>query len=306
MDPWTELAERQAGALAWRQLHELGVTRSLVRNKLASGRWARRTESVLTTTTGPLSDEQRHWVAVLHCGPDAMLGGLTALGLHGLSRWERDEVCVIVRNADSFEPVDGISLFRTRRRPAVLRGEHDLPRCRVEPAALLWAAHEPHPRSASGLLAAVVQQGLTTPERLLTWVDILRPLRRAGAFRELLHDIEGGAQSLGEVDVARLCRTWGLVAPHRQRCRVDRSGRQRFTDCEWDLPDGRVLVLEVDGAFHLDVEQYTDDVRRQRGLTTPERSVIRCTTEELRREPWSVGADLVALGVPRVAAPAAG
>lgn len=295
-----ELAERQAGALSWGQLNALGVTRGFVRSQVDASRWRRRTESVFTTTTGPLTEEQRRWVAVLHCGPGALIGGLTALQLHGLQRWERPDVCVIVENADSFEPVSGVTTFRTRRPLAVLRTDGPLPLCRAEAAALLWAAHERHPRSAMGLLAATVQQGLATAEQLLAWTEVLKPLRRAPVIRELLADILGGSQSLAEVDVVRMCRVAGLQPPRRQSRRRDRAGRLRYTDCEWDLPDGRVLVLEVDGAFHVDVQSYGADVKRQRGLTTPDRIVIRCTSQEVRREPWEVTRDLVALGVPRL------
>ena len=299
MESWTELAEAQAGALSWRQLRELEVTRALVRNQLASGRWQRRTEEVLTTTTGPLSFEQRLWVAVLHCGQDAVIGGLTAARVHGLRNWERDDVCVLVENDDSFEPVPGVTTFRTRRSLALLRHPSPLPTCTLEPAVLLWAGHEGHRRAAMGVLAAVVQQRLTTPERLAAWVDLLKPLRRAPAMRELLRDLSGGSQSLAEVDVARMCRDSGLRVPDRQVPRVDSAGRRRFTDCEWRLADGRTLVLEVDGAFHLQVQHYESDVRRQRRLTSPTRVVVRCTAQEVRDEPWVLAADLRALGVPR-------
>jgi hypothetical protein len=48
-----------------------------------------------------------------------------------------------------------------------------------------------------------------------------------------------------------------VALPRGQRARLDRAGRRRWTDAEWDLPDGRVLVLEVDGGFHDDVRQAT-------------------------------------------------
>jgi hypothetical protein len=298
METWSELASAQAGVLSWRQLGELGVPRGLVRNKVASGRWARRTEEVFTTTTGPLSREQRLWLAVLHCGPHAVVGGLAAAAVHGLKNWERDDVCVIVANDDSFEPVDGVEIFRTRRRLGLMRHPSPLPTCRLEPAVLLWAAHTPAVRSGLGVLAAVVQQRLTTPEALASWVDLLKPLRRAPAMRALLADLAGGSQSLAEVDVVRMCRENGLRVPDRQVPRRDSTGALRFTDCEWDLPGGRTLVLEVDGAFHIEVRQYELDVRRQRRITTPTRVVIRCTSQELRTEPWVLAADLRDLGVP--------
>ena len=298
METWTELAAAQAGVLSWRQLRELEVPRGLVRNKVVSGRWARRTEEVFTTTTGPLSREQRLWLAVLHCGPEAVVGGLTAAALQGLKNWERDDVCVIVANNDSFEPVSGVETFRTRRPLGLLRHPSPLPTCMLEPAVLLWAAHAPATRSGMGVLAAVVQQRLTTPEILASWIGLLKPLRRAPAMRELLHDLAGGSQSLAEVDVVRMCRANGLRVPDRQVPRRDSTGAHRYTDCEWELPDGRTLVLEVDGAFHVDVRHYELDVRRQRRLTTPTRVVIRCTSQELRTEPWVLAADLRALGVP--------
>lgn len=299
---WEREAALTCGVLSERRLRELGVTRGFVRNQVRAGRWAERTHSVYTTTTGPLSPEQRRWVAVLHCGPDALLGGLTAAAAHGMRHWPRDEVTVLVPAPLSFDPLDGVHVVRTRRELASLRHPGlQPPTARVEPAILLFAASEESRRTALGAVTACVQQRLTTPERLLHWVGRLRPLRRAGELRDLLADVAGGSQSLAEVDVLRMCRTWGIVAPRRQGQRRDRSGRLRFTDCEWDLPDGRVLVLEIDGAFHLDVEQYTEDVRRHRGLTTDRRIVIRCTAREVRYDQHPLVRDLLALGVPRAA-----
>ena len=273
-----------------------------MRNQVRAGRWAERTHSVYTTTTGPLSREQRLWVAVEHAGPDALIGGLTACELHGMKNWSRDDITVLVDQDLSFDPVDGVRFFRTRRSLSAMRHPTALPRsARVEPAVLLFAGHERSTRTALGAISATVQQRLTTPANLLEWTRTLRPLRRAASIRELLADIAGGSESLAEIDVLRLCRAWGLAPPRRQKKRRDRSGRLRFTDCEWDLPDGRVLVLEIDGGFHIDVENYTDDVQRHRGLTTDRRVVIRCTTYEVRHEPVGLMRDLIALGVPRAA-----
>jgi hypothetical protein len=299
---WREVAESQSGVLSERSLRELKVTRAFVRNQVQAGRWAERTHSVYTTTTGPLSREQLLWVALEHAGPRALLGGLTATEQLGMKNWGRDEVTVLVDQELSFDPVDGIHYFRTRRSLATLRHPTHSPRsARVEPAVLLFAAHERSTRTALGAITATVQQGLTTPANLLEWTRTLRPLRRAAAIRDLLDDVSGGSQSLSEVDVLRLCRAWGLTPPRRQKRRRDRSGRLRFTDCEWDLPDGRVLVLEIDGAFHIDVGTYTEDVKRHRGLTTDRRIVVRCTTYEVRHEPMGLMHDLLALGVPRAA-----
>jgi hypothetical protein len=195
---WPELAAGQAGMLSQRQLNTLGVRRGFVRNQLRARRWSQRTSSVLSVTTGPLTRDQRLWLATLHAGPTALLGGLTAAELHGLRGWHRDVVTVLVDDELSFEPLDGVRFFRSRR---------PWPRC----------------------------------------------------------------------------------------------GR-RWTDAEWDLTDGRVLVLEVDGGYHDDVLQATEDRVRHRRLTSPDRIVVACTAYELRHDAGSVMADLIALGVPRIAA----
>lgn len=300
-DPlWTSLAEAQAGLLSHRQLRGLKVSRGEIRNHVNVGRWAIRSDEVVSTTTGPLSPEQRLWLGVLHGGPSAMVGGLNAAGEHGLKHWARDEITIVVSNPMSFEPLPGYRFFRTRRSFKLLAGPGELPVCRLEPAVLLFAAHEPHLRTALGAVTATVQQRLTTTEKLTEWLDLLTPLRRARHVRELLGDVAGGAHSMAEVDLRKACRDYGVRLPDAQRARKDSRGRRRYTDAEWLLPDGRTLVLEVDGSFHDDVAQATLDRRRNRQLTTSTRTVVQCSAWEIRHEPWEVMQDLVALGVPRL------
>lgn len=297
---WAELADTQAGLLSHRQLRGLGVSRGEIRNHVRVGRWAVRSSEVVSTTTGPLSPEQALWLGVLHGGPTAMVGALSAATERGLKRWHRDETTILVSNPLSFAPLPGYRFFRTRRPYKVLLGSGDLPTCRLEPAVLMFAAHEPHLRTALGAVTATVQQRLTTPDALGGWLDRLAPLRRSRDLRDVLTDVSYGAHSMAEVDLRKACRTYGVQPPRSQRTRTDRRGRRRYTDAEWLLPDGRVLVLEVDGAFHDDVMQATQDRVRNRRLTTERRVVVQCSAWEIRHEPWEVIQDLVALGVPTV------
>ncbi len=298
---WEHLAAAQSGLVSWRQLRALGVTHAEVRHHVRIGRWCHRSHEVLGTTTGPLSPDQRLWLGVLHGGPTAMVAGLSAAAHHGLRGWHRDDVTVLVDNPLSFEPLPGYRFVRTRRSHALLiERRSELPVARVEPSVLLFASTEPHLRTALGAVSAVVQQRLSTPDRLRCWVDDLRPLRRARHLRSLLDDLAGGAHSMAEVDVRSACRDFGIAPPRGQTRRTDRGGRTRYTDCEWELPDGRTLVLEVDGGFHDDVLQAMADRARNRKLTTARRVVVSCSAYEIRHEPWAVMEDLIALGVPRI------
>ena len=298
IDDWRPLAARQHGMLARRQLNALGLDHNYVRHQVAAERWALRTPTVVSTTTGRLTFMQRVWVGLLHAGREATVADLTALRLAGLERWDRPEVTIMVPQSAEVEPVRGIRFKRTRRDLDDLSEQRQGMRMlAVEPAALLVAGYGRSARTGCGLLAAVVQQRLTTPARLGGWIDRLQPLRRARLLRSTVVDIEGGAQSMAEIDVGRICRRFGLPAPMRQVRRRERSGRVRFTDCEWRLPNGRLLVLEVDGAFHMDAENWADDLARSRGLVAQGAVVVHCTAEELRFRPGRVMADLAALGL---------
>lgn len=296
---WRGVADAQSGLITRAQLAEAGMTRWSVAHRIDSERWKLLSPTVIATTTGELSDDQRIWHAVLHAGNGAMAGGLTAAALAGLRNWHRDETTVYVpygRGRPS--PLPGARFVRVRR---PLRAVGSPPRCRIEPAVLLFAAADRSERTAQGVLAAAVQQQLTSPESLLEWLDRLAPLRRAATLRRAIADIEGGAESLAEMDVRRMCRAFGLANPTRQVKRRDADGRIRFTDCEWRLPDGRTLVLEVDGGFHMEAEHWEDDLARQRALAATDRVIVRCTSRELRDEPEKVARDLMALGVPAAA-----
>lgn len=294
---WLPAANAQAGLVTRRQLRRLGLDHHYVDTQLDAGRWQEVSSTVLATTTGELSRIQLMWAGVLHAGPVSALGGLTALERHGLERWARDEITVLVAKSHNLEPVQGVRFVETRRPIQLLTSPKPLATWRVEPAALLWAGYEPVTRSAYGLLSACVQQGLTTPYRLDSWITRMRPLRRAKPFRRLLGDLAEGTQSLAERDVLAMCDRFGLPRPHRQTRRADSAGRVRFTDAEWRLADGRVVVLEIDGGFHMTVEHWSADIERHRQLVATGAIVVRCTAIEVRDHPERIVRDLRALGV---------
>lgn len=114
-----------------------------------------------------------------------------------------------------------------------------------------------------------------------------------------LHDIEGGSHSLAELRVGPACRRAGLQEPDRQTVRRDKQNRRRYLDCEWRCPDGRIVVLEVDGAQHMEAAHWAADMPRERAVVVSGRTVLRCSALELRVTPTLVTDDLAAAGVLR-------
>jgi hypothetical protein len=161
-----------------------------------------------------------------------------------------------------------------------------LPVHTVARAAVDAAAWQPSWRTATGLMAAVVQQRLTTTDELFAMLDDVGGVRHRRTMRLALADIVGGADSLAEMDFARLCRRGGLPEPSRQSVRRDVRGRRRFLDVEWLLPGGRRFVVEVDGVGHLERERWYDDLLRDAEIGADARTVrIRLPAMAARHEP---------------------
>jgi hypothetical protein len=260
-----------------------GCTSSQIGARVAAGRWQRQGNAIVLHN-GPLTRRQRWRVALLNCGPRSVLTAFTALEALGLRGWERDTIHVLVPVGVARPTITDLRLHRTTR----LAVNEVLParRChRVAPAAVLAASTFRQVRPAVGLLAAVVQQRLIGAVELRAALTRATRTRHRAALLAAVDDIEMGARALSEIDFARLCRRSGLPLPTRQAVRVEPGGRRRYLDAEWQLADGRRVVVEVDGAVHLNARTWFDDQLRQNEITLASSIVLRYPSV-LVREEW--------------------
>ncbi|HEY2271971.1 MAG TPA: hypothetical protein VGH30_04310 [Jatrophihabitantaceae bacterium] len=261
-----------------------GCTRSEAAAWLRAGRWHRFGKAVVLHN-GELTREERGRVGVLNCGPRAYLGSFSAIESMGLKTWERDEVHVLAPS--------GVPRPRLGEPHIVLHHTADLApvdvleirRCqRIAPALVLAASSFTNPRPACGILAAGVQQRLTTPSQLRAVLDRAPRVRHRHDLLLAVNDIAGGAEALSEIDFVRLCRRHRLPPPTQQRIRLESGGRRRFLDAEWRLPDGRVIAAEIDGAVHLAVRKWWDDQLRQNEIVITGTWVLRYPSVIVRTE----------------------
>jgi len=63
-------------------------------------------------------------------------------------------------------------------------------------------------------------------------------------------------------------------------------------DVRWRLPDGRNLGVEVDGAHHLEVDQWFDDQLRQNEVVIGGVPILRYPASVVRDSPDVVAAQL--------------
>jgi very-short-patch-repair endonuclease len=296
-----ELSVRQLGVVHRRQLRDCGVSRSYLIAQLDARRWSAVGDNVVLLQNAPPTRSQLIWLAVLDAPPPAAIGSHTALELLGFEPLasEAADIHLIVRRGSTPTPLAGVRIHESRR----LR-EHDIvtgggpARTRPARSAVDAGAWQPHARFACLMVTAVIQRRLASPSQLAQTLDDVGRVRHRAYMRLAVRDAANGAQTLGEQDLGRVCRRFRLAPPTRQVRRQDGSGRWRYLDAEWELPNGEIVVLEIDGAHHMQVEHWAADMRRERAIVISRRRVLRATNFEIRLDPGAIVRDLLALGVP--------
>lgn len=292
-------------------LQAQGATYDLIEAQLDARRWQPVGPLVVVRHNGPLTRQQQLRAAVLHVGPKGCLAENTALEVHGfrgLGTPDLEGVHVVHPRASTVQRLPWLHIHESRRlAPADIRVCTGLAVTSAARAAIDRAAWQPYPRFVYAVLAAVVQQRRTTPRGLSAELRRAGQVRHAHHLRLAIADIAAGAEALSEMDLGSLCRRHRLVPPARQQVRTDSRGKRRYLDAEWDLPDGSILVLEVDGSHHMEVEHWGRDMQRERRVILSSRRslVLRCTAAEARTDDQDLVRDLLEAGVPRLLRPAA-
>jgi hypothetical protein len=283
------LADAQCGVVSRHQLAGLGVTRHHVRRQLEAERWRAIGGRVVCLRTGAVSRAGQLWAAVLHAGEQSALGGLTGLERLGLRGWFREPVHVLVPMGVNVPPLPGLVVHHTRipLQPD-LRARDDGPACTTAARCAIDAARwDLLPRAAGALVVAVMQQRLATTEDMAACAGQFDWMRNSARILDGIVAATDGADSWAEVEMARLVQRSGLPRPLRQSV-VETLDGPRRVDLVVDLPDGTVLVIEVDGPHHLDAEVRVADAAKDAAVIASGHSVLRVPAAEVRREPQRV------------------
>ncbi len=295
------LSRQQRGVVRRSQLRGLGLSRAQIDSQLGAGRWSAVTQRVIVMHNHVPTRHQLMWVALLDVSTRAALCSHTALDCAGFRSFatEAAEIHLLVPRGTKTVDLVEVRVHESRRFNSRDVVTHDgFPCVEAARSAVDAAAWQRSRRFAMTMMAAAVQQRLCTVAELDQALARCGRVRHKNYMRIALRDIAGGAESLGEIDVADLCRRFGLEPPDRQVFRREPSGRRRYLDCEWILADGTIVVLEIDGAHHLEVENWQADLRRERKIVTTRRFVLRATAAEVYLDPADVVGDLRAMGVP--------
>jgi hypothetical protein len=244
------------------QADALGITRRRIQREVGDGMWQRMTPR--TVLALPLDPAPEHFrmAAVLELGPYAVLGGLASLVEAGWSGEDAAWTDVVVPRRSNLHSRPLPSWIRPRyldHRPTVMEPLARTANASAAIDAATWARTD---KEAAFILISAVQQRLVTADVLVREAERRCRTRRLPLIRQVVLEAAAGVASMPEREFAEQCRARGLPEPRRQTPRKDANGRARYTDAEFDLPDGRNLVVEIDGAGHLGVEQAARDAVR--------------------------------------------
>lgn len=276
-----ELACEQLQVVSRRQLYGAGVTRGYVRAQLEARRWRVVSPQCVCLHTGPLPRAAELWAAVLEAGPRAVLDGASALEASGLTGFETERIRVSVFRGAKVVRTTTVDVRQTRRLTLEDTAPSGVPRTRVPTAAVRGAMWARSDKQAALLLTMVVQQGLSTAEKLGVAMLAVRRDKRRDFIHAVILDLLGGVRSLPELDFACLCRERGLPEPSRQVLRKTTNGCY-YLDVVWD--EWKVVV-EIDGVQHVLAPSVVDDALRQNEVTLRDATVLRLPVLGLRVAP---------------------
>ncbi|MFN2625501.1 MAG: DUF559 domain-containing protein [Mycobacteriales bacterium] len=272
-----------------------GMTVAAVRAQVRARRWRRVLPRVYCTHNGPLT--RRTWLraCLRYGGRGACLSAFTAAEVHGLRAPRVKEVHMTIPEHRRVRRQPGLVLHRSSLVDDSLVQERDELRVvRVELAAVQIALAAR--AAAAAVISAVVQQGLTTAERLRACALYVRA---PAWLLAVVDDVAGGTRSLPERLFLSIARRAGLPEPARN-FPLAVAGRQLWLDLCY--PTLRIAI-EIDGkAYHVWSDDWERDLARQNLIVLDGWLVLRFTSRDLRERPQHVVAQVRAALAMRAAA----
>jgi hypothetical protein len=279
---WT-LAACQEELVSIAQCAAAGISKHVVARLVRSRAWTRVTRGVYDTNPVPVRertgvDHHDHvrrraaWIGLLAYPDGAATGGcaLALLGVGGLPSELAPEVSRPAWMDAGVRP--GTELRRYGTFPVVRHHGRDV-------AELVHALAQglltlPRDHAVAAICDALREDRISAAD-LGRIRRLIRGRRGVVAVRPWLELVPGRDASPAET-FTRLSLIDHGVPPDGQQV-VFRSGGQFLgrVDFVWILPDGRYVVVEIDGReFHSGIEMLADDATRQNGLVGTDRVIV--------------------------------
>lgn len=276
-----DLAERQHGIVAWRQLIALGLGRGQIEDRVSSGKLLPLHRGVFALGHRRIGIHGRWLAAVLACGPNAVLSYGSAAQLWDI-RGSRGPI-EVTRRSGHRRP-HGVRLHQTRSLPSEhVTVEAGIPTTTPERTLLDLAARLDPIQMERAVVAADRAGRIRWPE-LSRVVEEGRGRKGRGMLRRLCARVDPSAvetRSNPEIDFLALCREAKLPTPQ-----VNVLVEGRLVDFFWQKER---LVVEVDTyRYHADPAAFERDSKSTIALMAAGYKVLRPTDRMLEENPQPV------------------
>jgi predicted transcriptional regulator of viral defense system len=250
------LARHQAGIITAQQALQHGLTRDVIRARLASGRWQRCYPGVLAVFSGQLPRSAQLWAAVTRVGPDATLSHYTAAELAGLLQPPARRIHVSVPASRRVDPIAGIALHRSRRLAEARHPSRVPPQTRIEETVLDLADLARTFDEAFDWLCRACGARLTTADRLGAAMQTRNRVRWRSGLATALCDVGNGVQSWLEYRYVRNVERPHALPSSESQVRTAGPGPHGYRDF---LYRAYGVVVETDGQVaHPESERWRD------------------------------------------------
>lgn len=289
----------QDGLLTRAQAAALGISDDALAHRVGpGGRWQRVLPRVYATFTGQLTETQRWTAALLYAGPDAMLGGATALALLSLRYAPASPYVQVLLPHRVRRRSTGFVCVRRTTRPLVPWLAGGWPVCPVEVAVVDTARRMRSLRDVRAMVCEVVQRRRTTGEALAA------ALAAGGSggsalVRRAIGDVLAGCWSAPECELRDLFGRSRVLPAARWNVELrDAGGRFLGVVDGWFEDVG--LAVEVDShEHHLWGTSFERTLARHNRLEAAGIAVLHVSPQRLRREPWAVLREIEAAYITR-------
>ena len=262
----------------------------MVRAQLRANRWSRIFPGVYLTTTGDPAVTSLFWAAHLLAGNRSYLFGESALQAWGI-REPKQPVKIGVPWDRHFRSASQLIVVTRHRFPAPVRNPSGLPpAARVEFAVVDASEGLRSATQVAALVTEVCQRGKTTPGRIARAMTSYKRLRHRALLVELVREVEGGSQSVLEVDAVRLVLRAHGLPPGTGQVRESDNGATVFRD---RVIDEFGVVLEFDGRLgHADPHSRLRDFRRDNAVVASGRTSLRFGWEDIHENPCEAASQI--------------
>jgi very-short-patch-repair endonuclease len=274
-----ELAERQHGVVAWRQLSQAGLREGLIMSRIRDGQLIPIHRGVFAVGHLRVGIYGEWMAAVLACGPGAVLSYGSAAQLWGI-RGARKPI-EVTRMPGHHRP-HGVRLHQTRLLPSEHTAiEAGIPVTSLERTFLDLAERLDERQLEHDLVAADRSRRLRWPELWRLVTDHGRGRRGVRNLKRVMQRADprlADAASPSEVDFLILCREAGLKPPQ-----VNVLVEGKKVDFYW--PQERLIVEADSYGYHGDPPAFERDHHSTVSLELAGYRVLRTTYVMLRDNP---------------------